>query len=304
MFNELFGNNYILQDLMQNIMQMYGVLLIYSVLLIIFKVLFMLAIGFDCKSRGDQKQTMWMILCFFFPLPAGIVYGCTRNKDNQPYSKFCHNCGSAVHPDANFCTNCGNMNLVIHAPKDNEKNKKTSKIFFGVSVALYVFAVLAYVIFIFSAMSTAFGTVDSVLDNGISQLEDQFSNDMHYGYTVNGETVYYDREGNAYSDDEDVLYYDRNGESYIYEENKYSFESSETGKIYDYIYCFVDEDGYFVFDAAGAENDYNSTIIFDETIGDYCDEDGNIYYYADEVSWDSEGNLVDNYLGHSLLNAD
>ena len=300
-FNEVMGDSF-LGDIMQNIMQMYGVMLIYFVLLIVFKVLFMLAIGSDCKSIGNQNQAMWMILCFFFPLPAGIVYGCTRNKNNQTYNKICSNCGAFLNPAVHFCPNCGNMNMVFDAPKDSEKNKKTSKTLFGVSVAFYVCAVIAYIIFIFSVLSTAFGTINSTYDYMHSQFE-EFDSNTHYGYTVNDETVYYDREGNIYYEDDDVLYYDKDGATYTYDDNDYSFEA-QNGKRYDYAYCYVDEEGYFFFDAAGYENEYDAAINFDESTGYYSDEVGNTYYYADEVSWNSEGVMVDNYLGHPLADAE
>lgn len=296
-------DDFAMGDIMQSVMQMYGVMLIYLLALIIFKVLFMLAIGFDCKARGDNKQSMWMILCFFFPLPAGIVYGCTRNKNNQAYNKFCPNCGAVLHPAANFCPNCNNMNLVINEPKDSAKNTKTSKTLFGVSVAFYVCAVIAYVVFIMSVVSMTIGTVDSVLDNSMNALEEKYNDDTHYGYIVDDKIVYYDREGNVYFDDDDVLYYDKNGATYTYDDDDYSFEG-ETGVRYDYAYCFVDSDGYFIYDAEGYQNDYNAAITFNERTGDYCDKDGNIYYYADEVSWDSEGTMVDCYLGHPLVDAD
>lgn len=301
-FNDWVGD-FFWNDIIQNVMKMYNIILIYALVLIIFKVLFMLAIGFDCKSRGDNKQSMWMIFCFFFPLPAGIVYGCTRDRSNPSYNKFCHNCGAVLHPSANFCPNCNNMNLVVNVPKDSEKNKKTSKTFFGVSVAVYVIAVITYMVFISCMVSTYVGAIDSVLDGAMSGLEESFDSGTHFGYTIDGETVYYDREGNIYYDDDDVLYYDKDGATYTYDDDDYWFVG-ETGARYDYAYCYVDSDGYFIYDAAGYENDYNAVITYDEITDSYYDKDGNIYYYADEVSWNSKGVMVDNYLGHPLADAD
>lgn len=296
MFNELFGNDSFMSEIMQSVMQMYGVMLICCVLVLIFKVLYILSIGYDCKSRGDQKQAMWMILCFFFPLIAGIAYACTRNKNTYAGNKICPNCGAMLDAPYSFCPNCGSMNLAYKEPDDSAKNKKTSKTLFGVSVVFYVLAIIAYLVFLFTALSVVFDSVDTAYDG----LKSQFDTESHYGYLVDGEIVYYDREGNYYLDDDDVLYYDRNGATYTFDDDELIFESLETGKSYGNGYSYVDEEGYFIFDAAGDQDDFNSMINYDANKDAFCDQDGNIYYFADEVSWDSEGNMVDNYYGEPL----
>lgn len=298
MFLNDFEYNTFFGDFMQNFMQVYGVALVYSALILIFKVLFMVAIGYDCKSRGDSRQAMWMVLCFFFPLIAGVVYGCTRNKNNSGFTKTCPECGGVWGADANFCPNCRNSNMILNAPMDSAKNKSTSKVFFGVSVAFYIGAVIAYVVFIMSIVSIAIGTVDYALDYGMTQLEDLADDDIHYGYYVDGNTLYYDREGNSYSDDEDVSYYDEDGTIYKYDEDDYSFVS-QTGERYDDFYCYVNRDGYFYFDSQDYHN-FTPAITYYDSADEFRDEDGNVYYYANDVSWDSEGNLVDNNFGNLL----
>lgn len=269
-----------------------------SLLSLSFSTLLMLAIGFDCKAKNNDKKTMWMVLTFFFPIIVGIIYACTRNKNSIPQTKICPNCRAVLDESMSYCPNCNNTYFPVYEESRAAalKNSKNSKICFGVSVGVYAVSIILSVIMLVTIVPTM---IDSILDNTIDDIQGGFDYDfddhyeLHYGFDVNGETVYYDRNGNTYSDEEDVVYYDKNGDTYTYDADNYVFETA-SGVEFDSLYSYVDGDGYFVFDKAGAYLD-EPAIIADDDYMALHDKKGNVYYYADFVSWDANGNLIDNY---------
>lgn len=103
---------------------------------------------------------------------------------------------------------------------------------------------------------------------------------------------YYDAVGNAYTY-RNVPYIDEQGCKYYYSFNdlKGTYTNVITGDAYENEYCFVDENGYFVYDSAHTfvkqeESEYSYQ---------YQDDEGNIYYWASGVTWDENGNMHDAY---------
>ena len=85
--------------------------------------------------------------------------------------------------------------------------------------------------------------------------------------------------------------YDKNGNKYFY-----TFDSSlqqgfytdvKSKKSYDNTYSFVDENGYFVYD----ENKEFKRIDNSSDVMEYVSPDGEHYFFASSVSWNSDGNL-------------
>ena len=58
-------------------------------------------------------------------------------------------------------------------------------------------------------------------------------------------------------------------------------------KSYDNTYSFVDENGYFVYD----ENKEFKRIDNSSDVMEYVSPDGEHYFFASSVSWNSDGNL-------------
>ncbi len=300
----------ILTDSASSVSQ-FAVIYVVSILVsLAFSVLFMLSIGFDCKSRNDKKQGMWMALTFFFPLIAGIVYACTRNKKpTAEATKVCASCGAVIDSSMTFCPACGQQNTFSDDGSVRKKYKKTSNILFGVSVVVYVVDLILCIVLAVSMFTTVFDTVEDILDD--SSLTDydyyydydydyDFSYSDHYAYTENGVDVYYDRLGNAYYESDDVVYYDEQGNTYTYDEDEFSFETANDIEYYE-DYCYVDENGYFCIDMTAVNSSgEEESITFDEDTLYYSDSNGKSYYWACEVSWDKDGNLVDSYTGDAL----
>ena len=98
---------------------------------------------------------------------------------------------------------------------------------------------------------------------------------------------FYDREGNIYTSAEDVLYYDRDGREYILYPTKADrrhFISTDSRYMYIAERVYVDKDGYIVYDR---ENKIRET----ELKYVYADDEGNEYYRADEIRFDSKGSI-------------
>ena len=115
---------------------------------------------------------------------------------------------------------------------------------------------------------------------------------IHYFFNVNNFS--YDRFKNAYTYDY-VPYYDRdlNKYRYSFDSNtlKGSYTNVNTGEVFENEYCFVDEDGYLVYD-----NEHSFTGEKNEDGFDvYTSPDGSIYYWASSISWDKDGNLLDSF---------
>ena len=154
----------------------------------------------------------------------------------------------------------------------------------------------------------------------------QYTCEAHKGvaslYTADERfTAYYDKEGKAYTDPNEVVIYGKDGEVYtpVFEtdvldgifsgENEYeylSYYADNDGNKYDIYLCYVDEEGYFYFDED--EEIFYDEANYEEYFGDsedyideetyryyydrYIDYDGNIFYWAEEVSWNEKGEII------------
>lgn len=121
-----------------------------------------------------------------------------------------------------------------------------------------------------------------------------FNKDGSVNYSFNSANFNYDRFKNAYTY-ENVPFYDENNNKY-----RYSFDSDiqkgfytniSTGEKFENEYCFVDENGFLVYD-----KDHSFTMQKTESnIKTYTDSNGKTYYWASGVYWDKNGNMFDSY---------
>lgn len=307
----------LIRDMFSSISAIYVIAIISSLLSLTFNVLFMFAIQYDCKARENKNTTMWMILCFFFPLIAGIVYACKRNSSNTAAPIRCDRCGAYSNPAAEFCLYCGNpiMKNTIEKRKKDQKNAHT---LFGFAVGTYVINIIlsiAVVVICFNIMSDVVLKgleIGDEIIGGDSQYFDNFDFDddfddwkYHFGYNIDGIKTYYDRNGKAYTDADDVLFFDKAGNTYTYDDDEYVYKSAN-GREYDFNYCYVDEYGYFIFDEAGYKNDKDSTIHYSaskssDDVSIYVDDNDTRYVNAYAASWDENGNIVDSYSGSMIF---
>lgn len=107
----------------------------------------------------------------------------------------------------------------------------------------------------------------------------------------NSDTVYYDKNAVAYDNMEDVKFYDKNGDVYLLsigEDYMPDYINQSTGEKYNGFDCYVDEDGYFVYDSTA------SFKLKSGTMSTYNDANGNTYYQIASVEWDSSGKMTVN----------
>lgn len=307
-------------DFYTNFVMSYSMLLLYALFVLLFRVLMMLAVNFDCKAKGNKNYVVWMILCFFFPIVASIVYACKRDKtDFSP--RQCKKCGAFVHPDAQLCPVCGDA-VLQRALEEKHSNQKKSHICFGVSIGAFVFAVVTFII----TMTSLFGLIFDATTDGLKMADDFINDDgffdsydydfdydydydddwsTHYSYDVNGVTTFYDKNGKAYTDEDDIAYYDKSGKVYTYDCDDYVFETNGHIEL-DEDYCYIDENGFFYFDESGWKDSTKKSVHYSaqystDSTSVYVDDKGAKYFLAYDVSWDKDGNMVDCYEGQPLI---
>lgn len=121
-----------------------------------------------------------------------------------------------------------------------------------------------------------------------------FNKDGSVNRSVSMNNLSYDRFGNAYTYDY-VPYYDRDLNKYRYSfdsnTQKGSYTNVNTGEVLENEYCFVDQNGYLVYDKehtfTGEKNEDGFEI--------YTAPDGETYYWASSIFWDKDGNLLDSF---------
>lgn len=98
--------------------------------------------------------------------------------------------------------------------------------------------------------------------------------------------IYYDRYGKEHSSYETLPLYDSDGNAYtLVSQSKNSYYKDKDGNKYPSRHCFVDKQSNFIYDKNGEitlSNDGMSATGKDKTV----------YYPAETVIWDVDGNLV------------
>lgn len=301
---------YFFEYLMENVAIFSPITSVMNVLSVVFVILYM---HYTAKYKNQELSVAWYIFGFFFTLPTAIVFAVKSKKFRHENTKVCSQCGDKYPETFTMCSRC-----LIELPELDDpsrmKKKKLGKIF-GISfLAVTAISVVATGIL-----------VATVVEQSISLLDGIGASNYRIGITdENGETIYYDREGNAYTDPNAVLIYGRDGEVYTYttvgdtseDDDAFYFGSQvyvdEDGNEYDPYLSYVDEDGYFFYDENyeivwdDSDYDYEAEDDFELDLDDllaenenyryyqdrYIDEDGNLYYYAEEVSWNEKGEII------------
>ena len=297
---------YFFEYLMENVAIFSPIISVLQILSFVFVILYM---NYTAKYKNHDLSVAWYILAVFFPVPVAIAFALKSKKFRHENTKVCSQCGDKYPETFTMCSRC-----LIELPELDDpkrmKKKKLGKIFCGafwvVTVATVVTFVLLFTTIIEETMSMV-GEFDSSSRISIT--------------TVAGETLYFDREGEVYQTSDEVPLYGRDGEVYsrtlkeVEDEvfggtYKTAFYVDSKGNEYDPYNCYVDEEGYFFFDEdfeiVWDDSDYDYEAEEDiENLDDWFDEDnyryydevyvdgeGNIYYYADEASWNEKGELI------------
>lgn len=300
---------YFMEHMMENIAIFTPIVSLLQILSLVFVILYM---NYTAKYKNHDLSVAWYILAFFFPVPVAIAFAIKSKKFRHENTKVCSQCGDKYPETFSMCSRC-----LIDLPELDDpqrmKKKKLGKIF---CVLFWIVTVATVVTFGFLC-STVFEQTMEMLE-----YEDALNPSYRIGIIdENGATVYYDSEGNTYTDPNEVVIYGKDGEAYtptvtedVFDgifsvESKYEYISGYTdskGNEYDSYLCYVDEDGYFYFDED--EEIFYDEANYEEFFGDsedyideetyryyydrYIDDDGNIFYWAEEVSWNEKGEII------------
>lgn len=251
---------------------------------------------FSSKYRNHELSVKWYILAFFFPFITSMVYLSKRKAyDRNIGMKVCPSCGNKCPPSYEICNRC----LVELPGIDVKKSglyKKLATVFLSLFIAVFLIDFVSGSVVVgktVKEMINSFDEYDEYVDYGLGRIS--FLNDK-------GEEVYYDRNGEENYDTLDLPVYDREGNCYyfVYEGGEFCFYKDE-GKnewnednVLFARYCFVDEEGYFVYlddpePVKIIEEDKVIEYYFDTP---YTDGKGNFYYPALEASWTPDGELI------------
>ncbi len=277
-----------------------------EVLSVAFSILFM---HYNAKFLNKQLSLGWYICGVVFGLWTLIVFLIKRKDFPGASVKVCQQCEDKFPESFSMCPKCL-IDLPVIDAEAKKKEKKLSKLF-GILIIFTYIAALVTGIFMGKVFSEKIleSTFDDLwLDNRIS---------------VDG--VFYDKMGNSYENWEDVLLYDEKGRTYTYsveeqesdEEDIYLFSESfyvrDDGEKYFAYDCYVTEAGWFYCDKAGIIELYSTDTdsMNEEELDEYyeglvdsadeeykyydypySDKAGNIYYCADEASWNQNGELI------------
>ncbi|MFR5876908.1 MAG: hypothetical protein ACLUFN_10515 [Eubacterium sp.] len=132
------------------------------VLAIVFRIMIMLAVGFDCKAAGVKSRSAWMALAFFVPISA-IVYVCIRKSLDKTVPKHCNSCGAMMPPGTAVCSNCGSARLSDYVVADSAKKKKSALVCLIIGLIMYVACSVFYCL---GAVSMIRPLVEDYYNNG------------------------------------------------------------------------------------------------------------------------------------------
>ena len=244
------------------------------IIAIISNIFFALAINYDTKLNHIKYSNLWTSAAFFFGAGTVVSYSIFGGKLPEAVPIVCAKCGKKAKKNMKKCPKCGGTNFVPLQYEDRG----------AVRNRIIAFLAIAIVLLAFNRWYTEYSPW-AINDEEISdKILDDMIDDVigtHYPYEVDGEIVYYDREGNSYIDAYEVPYYDKNGKVYTYDSVKgYVSENDEI----DDKSALVDSNGYIV----------DASVQF-ETVPDilpFKTQDGTMYYSADAVSWNKDGQMV------------
>lgn len=253
---------------------------------LISQICFMLAIGYDCKAKGVESRKKYMVLCFFFPLIAGIIYFCKLKQYKENAAKL-------DIPDREGCN----------------KKRKTALIFAIIALILCNAAAFAAGFFFAEKLSD-----DTVIENIIENNGDRsdandaaqeetdpagndyaaYDPEMRFAFTENGQKIFYDMKGDTYDRSDKVpFYYCEDGKPYTLSiEDDFSIYLVNGENKYLYFDSYVTADGFFVYDGDASFKANDDQIS-------YTTDDGKICYAAMDVSWNAAGDMID--IGGKLL---
>ena len=248
--------------------------LVSFVLVVIANIFFALAVSTDAKVNHKKHGNLWASAAFLFGGVVAFVYYIFRSKLPEEVPIVCAKCGKKALKNRKKCPHCGSTSFV---PLQFENRE-------AVRTRIIAFLAAAIVLLAFNTWFTQYSPWAQSEEEQLEELFGAMTDDtfgVHYPYEADGETVYYDRKGISYLDSYEVPYYDKEGNAYVYQTDIGFVGENETIEVKE---ALVDSNGYIL-----------SAYSQFETIPDilpFKTQDGTMYYSADMVSWNKDGNMV------------
>lgn len=287
-----------------------------------FKVLFVLAIYYNAESRNSLKTGAYAGFAMVFPIATGIVclFKLRNIKDKYEFKKsiFMFILAVAMLIGACLCDTAAENNnwydsqgngyqysidVTFYDEEGNSYNYDFNKSGYDL---LYINGTdeildsdLCYLdtngmLFYDQKMDIVVKDDTSCVDSKgniyypVNHVTFNKDGSIEYNYPLR----YYDAVGNAYTY-RNIPYIDAQGNKYYYSYNDFkgTYTNVITGDAYENEYCFVDENGYFVYD------DKHTFVKQEDSeyAYQYKDDEGNIYYWASGVTWDENSQMHDAY---------
>lgn len=228
----------------------------------IFLIVFM---ALQSKSKGKSLSAPYYICAFLLPVVTAIIYFFSCKKSSKE----------------------------INAGK---KKNVLSLVF----CALFCFSYITTIIFGVYMVSdiASFNAYREEMQSG--QQGDTLLTERIKLENENGQFVYYDAKGNEYTQSLMVKIYNEKGIPFDYARFQDFDEDGNTiykgyyldgsGRKLDAEYCFVNEDGVFVYNKDLEHEENDEAVFYYES--PYTDGEGNNYYPATLASWNSDGELI------------
>lgn len=224
------------------------------------------AINIDAKAYNIKHKNLWVSFGFFFSYLAVIIYLIRRKKLIEKAQSSLNTEYYTAEP----------------VQSSSRKIKPVCIILIVLSIVLYVSETV--VLNVFDLQEKAFDSISAaeINNSAFEHIADTPANTDAFEY-------FYDRNKKPYIDTLEVPYYTENGDEYIYDYRGGSegLMNNSTGEFHKSEECFVDPDGYLIFD----EELYSSLDAYYF----YAEKDNKNYYQAAFVSWDSNGNMLDKH---------
>lgn len=301
---------YQMMDMYSEIFRFSPILSVIGIMTTAFCVLFM---HFSAQHRNHKLGIGWYICGVIFGPWAVLVFLLKRKDFPGPDLKVCPSCGNRCPLSYEVCNRC-----LVELPdintEEKAKQKKLSKLF---GIGIIITEVVSIVAGAIIGATMAKGIFEMVGDLDYSVYDEE------YRIAVDG--VFYDKKGNSYEKGSDVVLYDAEGRTYTYtveevtdEDGPIYYQGEEyyvrdDGEKYFACDCYITSEGWFYCDEAYTlEYFYPDTEkMTQEELDAYyqlqvnqegdgyryyyeylTDEKGNIYYNADEASWNEKGELI------------
>lgn len=153
--------------------------------------------------------------------------------------------------------------------------------------AAVIIVSLVAVIAAFCGCSKSTNNEQSTTADAQTQAVSQTAQSTEQGsQSASSARIYYDRYGKEHSSYETLPLYDSDGNAYtLVSQSKNSYYKDKGGNKYPSRHCFVDKQSNFIYDK-------NGEITLSDDGMSATGKDKTVYYPAETVIWDVDGNLV------------